>query len=244
MAEGKKNDRGTFIPHSVIGKDDRKIVEDTSTFPSRAIVQILFTSKSDGLSRLCTGSLISPNTVLTAGHCVHSGTSSGSWYTKHIVYPGRNTGSKPFGSCLAKTLYTLGGWRQATSNNDARPYDLGAIKLDCNIGDRTGWFDLKPIGNDRLNAQTTIQGYPADLPPAGRQWKSVDMIRKIQDLNIFYQNDTFGGMSGSPVFDAEQNAIFAIHTSGLHGEEPWKSNNGSTRITPERLKTISYWREH
>ncbi len=230
----------SFIPFSIIGKDDRTVVANTTVFPARAIVEIIFTSKNNDLN-VCTGTLISPNMVLTAGHCLHSGTISGTWYTNFVVYPGRNTGSQPFGSCTISELYTLSGWVNAESSFDARQYDLGAIKLNCDVGHRTGWFSVRAINDNDINLPTTVQGYPVDRPPAGRQFKSNDKIRALQSLNVFYQNDTFGGMSGSPVYTEGENAIFAIHTSGLHDVEPWSSNNGATRITQDRLQTIMGW---
>jgi putative chitinase len=33
-----------------------------------------------------------------------------------------------------------------------------------------------------------------------------------------------------------------VHTNGLHGnEEPWKTYNAFTRITPDRLALINQW---
>jgi putative chitinase len=238
--KGFRDKKGNFIPFSIIGKDERIEVPDTRNFPARAIVQIRFTSKTDGLSRLCTGAMVSSNTVLTAGHCVHSGTASGAWYSNFTIYPGRKKGTQPFGSCIAEKLNTISGWARAESFDEARQYDLGAIKLNCDVGRRTGWFNLKVVKDNETDLPTIVQGYPADRTPAG-QWISKDKIRQIQNLNVFYQNDTFGGMSGSPVYTEDENAIFAIHTSGLHGSEPWSKYNGATRITQERLQTIMSW---
>lgn len=241
VTEGRRDDQGNFVPYSIIGDDGRTIVQDTTQFPARAIVQILFSSSRDGRKSLCTGTLISADTVLTAGHCLHSGTVDGKWYADFVIYPGRNGGVSPFGNCTAKSLHSLNGWIYAASSLEARQYDLGAIKLNCDIGNRTGWLSVRTLNGEEVDLSTTVQGYPADKKPAGRQYISTDKIRKIQDLNAFYQNDTYGGMSGSPVFSSETNTIFAIHTSGLHNGEPWNANNGSTRITKERLETIIQW---
>lgn len=241
VTEGRRDDKGNFEPYSIIGTDERIAVLNTTQFPARAIVQILFTSSSNGSQNLCTGALISADTVLTAGHCLHSGTVDGKWYTDFVIYPGRNGGVSPYGSCTAKSLHSLKGWIYAESTLEARQYDLGAIKLNCDIGNRTGWFSVRALNSEEIDLSTTVQGYPADITPIGRQYTSKDKIRVIRDLNAFYQNDTFGGMSGSPVFSSDINAIFAIHTSGLHNGEPWNTNNGSTRITKERLETVIQW---
>ena len=115
---------------SIIGPDTRVRVTPTTTFPARATVLITFS-----LGR-CTGWLIGPNTVITAGHCVHPG-GGGSFYpaSSYRIYPGRNGGGSPYGSCTAKWLASVRGW---TTTGDDR-YDYGAIKLNCAIGNTVGW---------------------------------------------------------------------------------------------------------
>lgn len=241
-AEGRY-DGGNFIPHTVIGLDTRQAVPDTTAFPARAIVQILF-RKREGLGQnLCTGTMIGPDIVLTAGHCVHGGTTMGRWYTDYEIFPGRNTASTPFGTCKATRLYALRGWTSAVSVGDSRLYDLGAIRLDCRIGDRTGWFGIAPLPDSAFGQDSTVQGYAADKPPAGRQWTSLDEFRVIESEKAFYQNDTFGGTSGSPVFTGTDYHITCVHTNGLHGSGNWARFNACTRVTPERLATIVGWIE-
>jgi putative chitinase len=114
--------------------------------------------------------------------------------------------------------------------------------LNCNIGDRTGWLGVRTIGDDEV-IDTVVQGYAADRAPTGRQWVSEDKLRTLWQLKGFYQNDTFGGTSGAPVFGKDsKDTVIGVHTNGLHGaEEPWKSNNAFTRITSERLALIQQW---
>ena len=233
-----------FIPHTVIGEDEREVVLDTTGFPARAIVQILF-RKREGLGEyLCTGAMVAPDLVLTAAHCVHGGTSMGRWYTDFDVFPGRNTLSKPFGACKATRLYALRGWTSVTLASDARLYDLGAIRLDCDVGLRTGWFGVAALPDDATGQPSAVQGYAADKQPPGRQWLSHDQVRVMHSEKVFYQNDTFGGTSGSPVFVGDDsNRIACVHTNGLHGSGPWAEFNACTRITPTRLATIAGWIE-
>lgn len=231
-----------FVPFTVIGNDDRAPVEDTRPFPMRAIVQILFEAES-GRQHLCSGALVSRDTVLTAGHCVHSGTISGKPYRNFRVTPGRNIGAAPFGRCKAVKAYVLSGWSNVRTPQESRYYDLGALKLDCSVGEVTGWFGIRSLDDGEIGLRTVVHGYAGDLAPTGRQWISKDQLRILTEFKGFYMNDTFGGTSGAPVYDeASTDVLIGVHTNGLHGsEEPWKTHNGFTRITPERLGRIQEW---
>ena len=70
----------------------------------------------------------------------------------------------------------LGGWTTAASADMARDYDIGAIKLDCSVGDATGWLGVRALGDDEVGIPTVVEGYAADRAPTGRQWKSEDKL--------------------------------------------------------------------
>jgi glutamyl endopeptidase len=227
-----------FGVDSIIGLDKRKKVTNTTTFPARATVLVTFTGGS------CTGFMIGKDTVATAGHCVHQ---NGAWRTNVKVYPGRNGASSPYGSCNARQsskpfagLFTNANWLLFGDEE----YDYGAIKLDCTVGNSTGWYGLWT--QNLVGLKETVRGYPGDKP-SGTQWLSNDCSNNIFTFvqckvatqtarQVFYANDTFNGMSGSPVYIsgiAGCPCAIGIHAYGLHGGFPHGVFNHGVRTLPD-----------
>jgi len=221
------------------GVDKRVRITNTTAYPFRAIGQITF-SLPDG-SFICTGWLISPNTVATAGHCVHAGSGGANGFASNVrFFPGRNGASNPFGGCAARTLHTVNGW----ANGGDERFDYGAIKLNCSIGNQVGWFGYHSRSTTLNNIPIRVGGYPGDKP-AGTQWESRNCsqtatfvqcsVRASNGQQVFYQNDTAGGMSGGPVYPTTTISGcgtacgIAIHAYGPHPPAPHTQNHG-TRI--------------
>jgi glutamyl endopeptidase len=218
---------------SIIGPDNRSQVTATTTYPWRAIVLITF----DG--GRCTGWLMGPDAVATAGHCVHSGGSSGSWMTNVRVYPGRNGSSSPYGSCTAKRLYSVLGW--TSSKNEE--YDYGTVKLNCTIGSTTGYFGFWWQSASLTGLSQTLSGYPGDKPLT--QWKSTGSVALSLGQQIYYLDDSVSGQSGAPVFQNRSGCgqcSMAIHAHGLHDLYPHGSYNHGVRITQPVFNNLVSWR--
>lgn len=230
---------------SIFGVDNRIRVNPTTTFPARAVVQITRNGNAH-----CTGWLYGPDIVATAGHCVHSGGSGGVWYTGQLtVWPGRNGSSAPYGSCSVRTLHSVAGW--TTDGNEE--FDYGALKLNCTVGNTTGWFGYWWQSASLAGASTLINGYPGDKP-FGEQWRGDSVARTVavsQANQLFYSNDTVGGMSGSPIY--HNRAVgssfcsgfcsMGIHAYGFpHGAYPHNTYNHGTRITEARFNNLQAWK--
>ncbi|MCR1163320.1 serine protease [Paenarthrobacter sp. UW852] len=201
---------------SVIGADGRVRITNTTAAPNRSIVQIEFNG-----GYICSGSLISDDTVLTAGRCVHTGgtgsTADYSWGVK--VALGRNGSTDPYGTCGATQLLTDQRWIDSANTNA----DWGVIKLDCTIGNTTGWLNYTGTTASLNGTTATVRGYPGDKA-FGTMWSMTGTIDSSATEKVYYKMDTFGGQSGAPVYNSS-NTLVAIHTNG-------GSTNSGTRITP------------
>ena len=191
------------LPNVVIGNDDRKEVSDTKQAPSKWVGKLHATTQSGG-SSYCTASLISKDTVITAGHCVAKGQS------KWTFAAGENKGQQPYGTAAAKQI-----WYDKKYGETG--HDWAVIKLDSAVGEKTGWFGMNVPDTQKLVDQyATVIGYPGDKD-GDTQWADQNKVMKVTDRQVVYQTDTFNGQSGSSVVN-DTSTIFAIHTGGKTGE--------------------------
>ncbi|MEL6142665.1 MAG: serine protease, partial [Bacteroidota bacterium] len=223
----------TSVKEVVLGRDDRRKVRNTRRFPYRAIVQLTITAKN-GRRYVGTGWLVSPRTVITAGHCVYLH-GAGGWAKSIQVTPGMNASSKPFGTCRATSFRSVRGW----VNSKKRDYDYGAIILpkNCRFGQRTGVFRFAAYSSRYLYRKyINISGYPGDK--GGKtQWYHAKRISRITSKRLVYNIDTAGGQSGSPIFlrFGRRRIAIGIHTSGS------LSGNSGTRINRSVKANLTRW---
>ncbi|WP_157267291.1 trypsin-like serine peptidase [Azohydromonas aeria] len=227
-------------PESLIGRDRRfRVLARESGFPYRAIGQLSFVQGGQGY--LCTGFLISKDTVVTAGHCVHEG-ARGNWSREVKFTPALNGGSAPYGSCSARRLYAVAQWTEQGSET----HDFGAVKLNCDIGLTTGWFGYYATAGSQAGLSVLVMGYAGDKP-AGTLWGGggdivADDVRKTR-----YGVDTADGESGAPVIEADRGpsradcwgtCAVAIHAYGAAG-----GSNSGTRINFAVARILTSWRD-
>jgi glutamyl endopeptidase len=225
--------------------DDRTRVNPTTTFPVNAIVQLV---RDDGTTTWgCSGWLYGPSIVATAGHCVHPGAGadgggdSGFYPPEDFeIIPGRNFPSRPYGTCHATQLMSVTGWTQ----DGSRDFDYGAVRLDCTAGSTTGTWGFWWQGATLTGTASTVSGYPCDQT-FGTQWRHAGRsVLTTTTRRIFYDNDTAGCQSGSPVYQNRASGsafcvgwcVMGIHTTG------GTSSNGGTRITEPVYNNLLAWR--
>ncbi len=218
------------MPEVVIGTDQRRRVNTTTTFPWRTQCK-LFLTFPDGGQFIGSGTLIQGKYVLTAGHCVYSA-DNGGFATAISVAPGLNGSSTPYGTVAAMFLRTYTGWTQ-----DQNPgHDFGLVTLASTIGQTTGWMGYANYSPPK-GLPATITGYPGDLAGGLGLYTHSDTIKKNTALQVQYAIDTAGGQSGSGVYRKKGSSYFVYGVHAYGGA----TLNAGTRIDAGKFASIKGW---
>jgi V8-like Glu-specific endopeptidase len=214
---------------------------DTELAPWRRICALAISSP--GGDFIGTGWFVGPRTIITAGHCVfHEGMDG--WATRIAVSPGRNGTEFPYDTVTATRFSSLNLWVDSADPD----FDIGAIHLDEPIGDLVGWFGVAALSTSELPGFfVNISGYPS-VPGFGtQQYFHANRILRVTGRRIFYDVDTAGGQSGSPVWiyrsDGADPTAVGIHAYGVGGTpaDLGITANSAPRIIPEVLNQIKGW---
>jgi len=147
---------------------------------------------------LCTGFLVGPDTLATAGHCIKSQADCNK-YRWVFNYNTTNPVMKPQEVYRCKSIV-----RRALTNT----YDYAVVKLD-RVVDAT---PLKLATTDiKRGEKILVIGHPSGLP-----MKIADnaKVRSVSKGYFTTNLDSYGGNSGSPVFNAETYDVEGILVRG------------------------------
>ena len=92
---------------TICDSDSRAQVSPTSPTPWRWNCELIITLKG-GVKTRGTGWLIGPRTVMTAGHCVHTG-KGGDWVQSVEVIPGMDGPARPYGQQVSSDYRSIKG---------------------------------------------------------------------------------------------------------------------------------------
>jgi V8-like Glu-specific endopeptidase len=186
--------------------DSRTKVADTTAYPNRTIAYIAMTFP-DGSVFSCTGTLVTPYVVLTAGHCIYDSRNGG--YAARIrVSPALTAASFtapevfPYGNRLASSWVTTRQWI-AIPGADSHPltdfiYDSAALFLSAPLPVGTSFM---PVVIDQFPSRITNAGYPGMVQNQtnnGQQWTDSGASTIIGSTLFSVGITSSGGDSGGP----------------------------------------------
>jgi len=235
------------IPHSenVIGTDERTRITGTGymIFPYNTMCYVTFSAGS--YSYRGSGILVSPYTLLTAGHNVYEQETS-TWSNNFLIAPYQYQASaggavsRPYGEKYATEIATNTPYQ----NSGDFEYDYGAAFTETPFASITTFM---PIVFDYTNSgqvfNVNLLGYPASVQGESSSqglWYSTgnrEGLSGIDNRLLLYTMDTTAGASGSGVWNlATSNyRLVAIHNFGS------TTSNGGARFVSQNKTLVESW---
>lgn len=157
----------------------------------------------------CTASLVAPDVMLTAGHCI----SESSCERTRFVF-GYALGENGFAPAEypADAVYACGSIMAKGSGSDD---DWALVRLDRKAGRAPLKVSLREV---RMGQELYMIGHPAGLPA---KYTDDAVVVKVREGGMVYEADldAYGGNSGSPVFGKDSGRIVGVLVAGENDYE-------------------------
>jgi V8-like Glu-specific endopeptidase len=166
----------------------------------------------------CTGFLVAPNVLMTAGHCLKTAEDC-SEFLWAFDYKLKAAGDLSYIKIPATSVYSCKKVL-AQKYEYYEGMDYALIQLDRNVSDRPV-LELDFHSQYVIGSPLFVLGYPSGLP---LKLSDSGIITKELPKVYYTTLDTFHGNSGSPTFDAQTLKVNGIVSMG-NGDYVWNSSN-------------------
>ncbi|WP_375179640.1 trypsin-like peptidase domain-containing protein [Enterococcus rotai] len=188
---------------AILPNNDRVQIKDATQEPYQTVCFIYVNNATQG-----SGVVIGKNAILTNRHVAVAAKNGDASNIK--VNVARTSNSEFKGTFYGEEI------KYSPDGQDLAIVYLKSNTNGQNIGDLV--TPAKYVNNPVTTVGTSIRviGYPGDKPWA-TMWESKGASTTETTNRIYYNASTFGGNSGSPVFN-DQNEVIGIHFGAVSGE--------------------------
>ncbi len=156
----------------------------------------------------CSGFLVAPNLLVTAGHCI---TSDFDCENQKWVFDYKQSEEEAVEFTVPATnVYSCKRIIQRALDRGSRD-DFALIELETEVLDRTP-LEFRKDGRVEDNAPLVVIGHPSGLPT--KIADGANVRDNIDEIYFSANLDTFGGNSGSAVFNSETGLVEGILVRG------------------------------
>jgi len=156
----------------------------------------------------CSGFLVAPDTVVTAGHCINSVSECEEF---SFVFDFANTDEVKSSFTFNKSQVFHCTQIIARERSSIDMNDYAVLKLDRPVMDRTP-FTIRQVGKPADDAVLTVIGHPSGLPL--KITTAAEMRNNSNPIFFTTNSDTYGGNSGSVVVDSRTGIVEGILVRG------------------------------
>lgn len=184
----------------ILPKNDRTQITNTTSahYQSIAFADI-------GGTSIASGVVVGKNTVLTNKHVVDA--TNGDASVLKFSPAANGNGNFPVGT------FTAIDYKVAPGGEDLAVVTVGKNSKGQSIGDTVQSATIADTSSVKKGDNITVTGYPGDKPIA-TLWESKGNVLSASGSNISYDLSTYGGNSGSPIFNAN-NQVIGLHYGGV-----------------------------
>lgn len=158
----------------------------------------------------CSGFLIAPNIMATAGHCIQTQSSPSSDCTTTRFVFGFNINAKSVHPSLVQSSEVYSCKRIIKQVLVSSGADFSIVELDRDVKNHKP-LKLRQSGAASVNDELVVIGHPSGLPTKVAGGAGV---REIFPAFLRTNLDTYGGNSGSAVFNAKTHEVEGILVRG------------------------------
>jgi len=243
--------QGALVPpgDAEVQKDFSTLSEISNTligdYPKHVKIYSWYTNEhGQEVASSCSGTMIDPFHVLTAGHCVYKfedrdGNDVDDWAHTIRVMPAFDNDAEPFGRAYGMSLHSWAGWTESEDYD----WDVAVIDLEWPIGALSGWrgYASNPNCSWYTGGYWEHIGYPSEDPYNGKimysQSGQFDGCES-EGNEVYFDRNMYKGQSGGG--SVRDGNLYTVRSnSTLVGVDDWDTYD--VRITNTMWYDITGW---